>query len=433
MDGTDQFSGRNIMKTIPLLSVSLLILTGALPAARADECRTDINPALQYFQSFLVAPPPMAAADMDYFNSKEGRSKQLPDRFGGIVAGYDNQFRLLHQAAHATVPCDWGLDFCVGVNAFLPHLARAKAATQAAQVRAVWELQHGQPAAAREDLAAVFVLARNASRDDTIIGTMVEFANEAIINATIAQNFGQFPPETLQGLADDFAAAPPAGILATSIPGEKKYVHDWLMEKILKTQQLYPGDDRKVMAMIRPEYELIRNSQTFFAGKEDTNLWSRIVTAAGGTSDGVLNLLRDNGPLYARLATLMALPAGEFKPQAEAFNAEIKGSTNPLTQVLFPFPNIRRSREFRSQANGAMVRAAMEYKLHGDAGLQSVSDPFGHGPFHCERFVFKGVDRGFKLTSAYDGLGYPCAMIFVEKTGPAFVIEGPHLGEAVTQ
>jgi hypothetical protein len=76
-----------------------------------------------------------------------------------------------------------------------------------------------------------------------------------------------------------------------------------------------------------------------------------------------------------------------------------------------------------------MVHAAVEFKLHGEAGLKSVMDPFGDGPFACQRFVFKGVDRGFELKSAYAGLGFPCAMIFVEKGGPAFYIEGPHEGQ----
>ena len=54
-----------------------------------------------------------------------------------------------------------------------------------------------------------------------------------------------------------------------------------------------------------------------------------------------------------------------------------------------------------------MVHAAVEYKLHGESGLKSVMDPFGNGPFTFQRFVFKGVDRGFELKSAYAGLWLP--------------------------
>ena len=41
-----------------------------------------------------------------------------------------------------------------------------------------------------------------------------------------------------------------------------------------------------------------------------------------------------------------------------------------------------------------------------------------------QRFVFQGVDRGFELKSAYAGRGYPEAMIFVEKDGPPFYVDG---------
>jgi len=78
-----------------------------------------------------------------------------------------------------------------------------------------------------------------------------------------------------------------------------------------------------------------------------------------------------------------------------------------------------------------MVRAAVEYKLHGEAGLKSVMDPFGNGPFAFQRFEFKGVDRGFELKSAYAGAGAPFVLIFVEKQGPAFQITGPNAGKEI--
>ena len=57
----------------------------------------------------------------------------------------------------------------------------------------------------------------------------------------------------------------------------------------------------------------------------------------------------------------------------------------------------------------------------------------GNGPFGLQRFVFKGVDRGFELKSAYAGADAPFVMIFVEKQGPAFQVVGPDAGKAITQ
>ena len=76
------------MKTTKFTCLALLILT--LPAARGEDFRTDINPALLYYRAFLLVPEPMSNADEEYTWSKEGKEKKLPERFGKIVAGYDN-------------------------------------------------------------------------------------------------------------------------------------------------------------------------------------------------------------------------------------------------------------------------------------------------------------------------------------------------------
>ena len=79
-----------------------------------------------------------------------------------------------------------------------------------------------------------------------------------------------------------------------------------------------------------------------------------------------------------------------------------------------------------------MVRAAVAYKLNGEAGLQSVTDPCGKGPFAFQRFIFQGEDRGFQLTSTYVATKGPVKMIFIEKDGPAITALGPRAGQAVT-
>ena len=104
---------KTIMKITKFTCLALLILT--LPAARGEPFRTDINPALLYYRSFLLAPDPMSETDMDYFGSKEGREKKLPERFGKIVAGYDNEFKFVREAAQQKASCDWGVDMSPGL------------------------------------------------------------------------------------------------------------------------------------------------------------------------------------------------------------------------------------------------------------------------------------------------------------------------------
>jgi hypothetical protein len=80
-----------------------------------------------------------------------------------------------------------------------------------------------------------------------------------------------------------------------------------------------------------------------------------------------------------------------------------------------------------------MFHAAVAYKSRGLPGLNSVNDPFGQGPFRFERFSLEGVDRGFKLTSAYTGSGFPEALIFVEVEGKPLRCDGPSIGTALSK
>ena len=387
------------MKTTQFTCLALLILT--LPAARGEPIRTDINPALLYYQAFLMAPKPMSDADSDYLGSKAGREQKLPERFAEILAGYDNEFKLVREAAQQKVPCDWGVDMSPGPATQLPHLALVKAVAVASRPRVTWDLQHGNQNGARDDLLAAFVLGRNASRDGTLIGALVQQAVEALECATVAGNFGQFSPETLKQLVDGFDAAPPRSTVAAAMMSEKLLGPDWLVDKIRKLQQENPGNDMKVMEGIHADLERCGFDFEFHGEhgeKQDTNVWQQILIASGGTSDGVLKLVSDMDPLYPRLARIMTLPPPEYEDQIQKFDAEIRKSQNPLVSVLFPNPvQSPRVREFRIQAWQAMVRAAVEYKFHGEAGFKSVMDPFGNGPFVFQRFVFEGVDRGFEL------------------------------------
>ena len=397
-------------------------------SARSEGARTDVNPALRYWAAFMMAQNvPQSARDQLLTN--EWAAQQIPAKVGELLAGYDQSFRLIRAAAKAEGACDWGLDLTEGPELLLPHLAQAKMISRIARLRVMWDLQNGRPAEARDDLLATLVLTRSISHDGTLISVLVQIAMEDILVSTVAENFYQFPPETLKQLEDGFAAVPARGTAAQAVTTGERSFQSWFMGKVQEAQKQHPGDEAAVMASIRATFQNVLASGD--AGSQ-SDLTDKAIKAAGGTSDGMLKLFAGMTPMYDRIAAILALPRAEYEGQIGPFSTEIQNSPNPLMKELFPSVIKCREKEFVILANLAMLRAAVEYKSTGDAGFNSVRDPLGDGPFVRQRFVFKGVDRGFQLQSAEkDWRGFPDTLIFVEKAGAPFLVAGKHAGEAV--
>ena len=407
------------MKRIHTSCLCLLLMTGvARGDGQALPPRTDINPALLYYQAFLLAPEPMSEADSAYLYSREAGMGKLPQRYDDMFKAYDPEFQLIRQAASCEGPCDWGIDLSEGPSTLLPQLARAKAVMVATRFRVMWQLENGRETEARDELLAAFALARKVPRNPLLISALVEISSEAINCATVAENFGRFQPDTLKALAAGMQTIPRVSV-AQCVEAEKALSLNWLSREIERLRKDNPGNDAKVMEGIRlmlPE----------------KNNWETLRQAAGGTSDGLLRLLQDAASYSEKVAEILALPFAQYDARMEQFKAQLPQPPNPF--VIEGLRGLEKSkqREFRVLVYLAMVRAAVEYKLQGENGLRSVPDPCGDGPFRFQRFVFEGLDRGFELKSAYKGQGFEDTMIFVEKPGPAFGVNGVpgHVGKS---
>src|SRR2546429_1102573 len=84
-----------------------LLMAGTALSSGGATARTDINPALQYFQAFNC--PDLSPADRDYLFQNEWRGEKKPQRFGELVAPYDKQITLIHPAAPATRAPECGI------------------------------------------------------------------------------------------------------------------------------------------------------------------------------------------------------------------------------------------------------------------------------------------------------------------------------------
>ena len=396
------------------------------PQASFISFRTDINPALLYWQAFAVMPD-LSPDDQKHLFESEWRNRPVDERAGELAARFDVAFRLIRQASSSRVPCDWGVDLSEGPHALLPHLAKAKRCAQAATLRARWFLQHNKAEEARADLVAAFVLGRNVATDQVLISGLVQIAIENIISGHLVQQWPELPPETIKSILTEFDQAPARVTMAACMRTEKLAFHDWLIRRIEELQAKYPDADEKALETISALLDGLTSEES----QRRSGFGVEVLEAAGNSTARLLQYVRQMAPLYDEVGGAMKLPYAEYQPVIEELHKRITANPNLLVREFFPAVFKVRLKEFRVTARLAMLRAAYQYRVDPANGLKQMQDPFGTGPFESSRFVLDGVDRGFKLRSQLKMADFDEVLIFAEKPGPAFYIDGPKAGQKV--
>ena len=396
-----------------------------LPAVEAP--REDINPALLYWQAFAVMPD-LAPDDQKHLLETQWRTRPMDERAGELASRYDQSFKLLKAAAVAKPPCDWGVDMSLGPQALLPHLAKAKRCATVAVLRARWAVQQGRPEAARDNLESAFVLGRNASRDGTLISALVQIAVEKIVLSYVVQQWPELSTETIGSFLGAIDSAPARGTMATSMETERMALYGWLVRRIQELESKYPGNDAKAL---EEATKLLDGMVSEEGATQRLGYGASVIQAAGGTMAGLLAYVRELEPLYGEIEQAMSLPYTEFQPIIEQLQKQITDHPNLLAREFLPAVSKVRDKEFRVIAWLAMVRAAYQIRLDPIHGLEQTPDPFGSGPFEYSRFVLEGVDRGFKLKSQVRNPDFPEVLIFPERPGPAFFVDGPTAGKSI--
>ncbi|MGH7980954.1 MAG: hypothetical protein ACREE6_16375, partial [Limisphaerales bacterium] len=311
------------MKPTKTICVSLLLLAGTLTGARGDDYRTDINPALLYYQAFLFEANGQEHSQYLITNTWDF-GEHLPDQFGSAVSNFNAELEFVREAGQQMAPCDWGTDLSRhGVETLLPYLGATKQAVIASQFQIMWDLQNGNEAEARDDLVADLAAGRHASTTRVLIAALVEMAIENEVCTMFAQNFNHFSPETLQQIEDGFAAAPPRGTIAECEP-TFEVINRWLLSHLADIQKQYAGDNDGAMDALR---------HLFYYDASD---WERLTNRSGGTIGGFIQDVRDTEELYPKLATLMALPYHEYNEQLPSYQAEFEQSGNAYFLHAWP-------------------------------------------------------------------------------------------------
>src|SRR5262249_44028360 len=158
------------------------------------------------------------------------------------------------------------------------------------------------------------------------------------------------------------------GTLVAAVTNEAVLGRNWIVSTIEGLRKTYPGDDAKVMAGLRETFKSLRGKT-----ESEVDPWDKFIQAAGGSSESILQMVRDAEPVYQKMVTALSLPLPEFQAQEKSLEAQFENPSNPF---LLSFPSIlkARRREARSLVTLAMVRAAVEYKLRGAEALQKITD-----------------------------------------------------------
>jgi hypothetical protein len=397
-------------------------------AAAEVEFRTDINPALLYFQAYQTLPH-VSEEDENFLFRDRKTESELEDRHRGLLRQYDNAFKLVRRARFTKASCDWGYDVSDGPEALLPGLAPAKRLALAARLRAGVALEEDNFQKALAEVSSAFVLGRQLTTDRILISCLVQFAIENILTLVPMENYYRLSADELDQLFGAFEAAPRRGTVAETIGATER-------------QAFFGYIERKVNAMVAATHG---NEEAFWTGF--TKFWNPIATeseggaganptvdsvkqAAGGTSVGLIRLLNEMPPLYVETARVLALPYREYKAEGPLLFGKIANSPNPLVKHFFTvFVNVR-PKEFGVIVQMEMLRAAAAYKRGGMKALEAVKDPLTGGAFEFSRVQLDGVDRGFKLKCKEQFRDFDEVAIFIEKPGRPINVVGKKAGTA---
>ena len=389
----------------------------------ADRFRTDINPALLYWQAWAQIPE-LSESDRGFLFTNDWRGKVLTTRIGDLLSRYDNLFKLVGRAGKAQVPCVWGYDMSDGPEVLLPGLAKAKSVAEVARLRVAWHLQQSNQAAARDEWLAAFKLGRNLATDRILISALVQISIETICLNTIVDNFPRFQKETLSELVAGIETSPPRGTIADCIPTERDSMYGWLR---LKIADLTAESKSNEQALEKAKLLLQLIVSTPDQPKPEWG--NQVLAAAGGSMEGLTRYLDQLMPLYQELDHILRLPSPDALDQIKGFNQRIEKHPNLIAREFLGVFQNSLSKEIAASVKIAMFKAAVAYTQRGKAGLETILDPTTKAPFMFEPFVFQQTLRGFQLRSDFSFGGFPGVLIFAEKDGPGFYAYGKEAGK----
>jgi hypothetical protein len=309
------------MKRTPWKLAALAFVVMPFAVASAAEPRHDINPALLYFQAFNKFP------ELDEAESKllgtDAVGNVTPEE-RDVAEHFNTAFKILLRARSQKAPCDWGTDPSDGPHAFTPNFIKIRTAVYAAVLRARLALADGQQERMRDELLAASVLSRHAATDATLVGVMIQVAVEAKILDFISPHFEEIKPTIRSELARHLNGPPHRSTVAEAMTVEREVFNSWFLNQLATFRAT--NDDAKAVAQFRAVL-----TESFSAN--DAN---EIISASGGTSEGITKYFKAADPAYARCVAVANTKIEDVKQATKELEASIERSTNVLVRIAIP-------------------------------------------------------------------------------------------------
>jgi hypothetical protein len=350
--------------------VALLLPLALFRPAPAAAQTPDANAALKYWQAFVLMPT------LDKDQEKllgEWNTAPIDEAARKLIAASEKSRLYLHRGAKLR-QCDWSLDYQDGMELLLPYLAKSRDLARLAALHARHEIEQGRPEAALEDATAMLALARHAGNEPIMICILVRH----LIESNAIELVAAYLPE-LRDHAAKFVAAyealPAGATYSQAFLAEKKHCLGWLIKQLKEAEAKQKGSWRDVLKRACGEPQ----------GEE--------VVKEVGTFERAVELLEAVLPVSDEMARLVALPREEFEKQYPEFKRKTKAA-NLLAGHLVTSADRVLAAENRTQAQLALLKAAMAVVEGGPDKLKDIKDPFGDGPFE-----YRALDKGFELKS----------------------------------
>jgi hypothetical protein len=349
----------------------------AFGAAIAAAQEPKPNAALQYWQAFALLPN----SDKDDAKLIEEWNKTpLNDAVKNLVRNGRASLMFLNRAARIE-HCDWGMNLNDGPHLFLPHISKARELARLAGLYSRVEIAEGRWDSAVQAFVDVMSMARHMSSDFTLISKLVRYNIESTAIEALAPSLPKLKAEQLAKVAAALDAPVGGSVMADVVRGEKKYMVEWLIQKLKDAEAAKKGSWR----------EFLHSVLDFNEGKEFAKNARDI--------ESVMKMLEDMKPAYDELAKLVELPAAEFDRQYPAFANQLRRE-NAGFRLLMPAMEKAVEAQRRNQVQRALFRAGIEVVQGGAGKVEQTKDPFGDGPF-----AYRPVEGGFQLTSKFQYKG----------------------------